>query len=64
MASSQAPFARLAFEPRRAEDRTVWFELTLTVWPGCGEPELLARAPGHGVPVRWQQDTAGGQPIG
>jgi hypothetical protein len=54
MATPEAPLARLAFEPRRVEARTVWFELTLSLWPGAGEPELLARAPGHGLPVQWQ----------
>jgi hypothetical protein len=57
-ATPAAPVAHLAFEPRRAADRAVMFELTLTLWPGRGTAELLARAPGHGIPTRWGSRTA------
>lgn len=63
-ATGKAPLAHLAFEPRREADRSVRFELSVSLWPGPGRPELLARAPGHGLPTRWQATarTAGDSP--
>jgi hypothetical protein len=55
-ATREAPLAHLAFEPRREADRSVRFELSVSMWPGTGEPELLARAPGHGLPTQWRAD--------
>ena len=53
-ASEQAPFAHLAFEPRRlAPDAEHVYAVTLTTWPG-GAEQFLGTAPPHGVPVTWE----------
>jgi hypothetical protein len=53
-ATPAAPLAHLRFEPRHTAGRSR-FELRLTLWPGPGDVELLAVAPGHGVPVTWRR---------
>ncbi|HVQ96811.1 MAG TPA: DUF2332 domain-containing protein [Mycobacteriales bacterium] len=53
-ATPEAPLAYLRFEQRRRPDRRLQFELVLTCWPGDGRDELLAIAPGHGIPATWQ----------
>ncbi len=53
-ATPEAPLAYLRFEQRRQPDRRLQFELVLTCWPGDGRDELLAIAPGHGIPATWQ----------
>jgi hypothetical protein len=52
-ATTEAPLAHLRFEPRRYADGKVTFELRLTQWPGFPRDELLAIAPGHGIPGAW-----------
>jgi hypothetical protein len=52
-ATPDAPLAHLQFEPRQHPKHGFRFELMLTMWPGPAEHELLALAPGHGVPARW-----------
>lgn len=59
-ATPVAPVAHLAFEPRRDADDSLRFELTLSLSPGTGEEQLLARAPGHGIPTRWATDPVPG----
>jgi hypothetical protein len=54
-ATPAAPLAHLRFEPRKKAGRGFRFELLLTFWPGAGQDELLATAPGHGMPTRWQR---------
>jgi hypothetical protein len=54
MATPEAPLAYLRFEQRRRPDRRIRFELVLTCWPGDGRDELLAVAPGHGIPATWR----------
>jgi hypothetical protein len=51
--TTDAPLAHLSFEPRRLPGGGYRFELRLTRWPGTGDGEVLAVAPGHGVPTRW-----------
>jgi hypothetical protein len=52
-ASEQAPFAHLAFEPRRRDPAAEHeYTVTLTVWPG-GVERTLGTASPHGVPVIW-----------
>lgn len=55
-ATATAPLALLRFEPRRGtrgeRGGPYRFELRLTTWPG-GRHEVLASAPGHGVPADW-----------
>jgi hypothetical protein len=53
-ATPEAPLAHLRFEPRRSAGGKVVFELRLSRWPGPDADELLAVAPGHGVPASWQ----------
>lgn len=52
-ATKEAPFAHLAFEPRRlAPDAEHVYAVALTVWPG-GTVRILGTAPPHGMPVTW-----------
>lgn len=52
-AAAGAPFAHLAFEPRRlAPDERHRFVVALTEWPG-GHETLLGDAHPHGTPVEW-----------
>lgn len=61
-ASSEAPLARLALEPRRREAGARPFLASLTLWPP-GDRRVLARAHAHGSWVRWHRpggpDSAG-----
>jgi hypothetical protein len=59
-ATVRAPLARLACEPRRDTEDALRFELRLTMWPGTGETESLARAPGHGLPTVWGAEVPAG----
>jgi len=52
-ANEDAPFAHLAFEPRRPDAGVEHvYAATLTTWPG-GVERILGTAPPHGVPVVW-----------
>ena len=51
-ATPAAPLAHLSLEPERVGDGPFRFPVELTVWPG-GETRALAKAKGHGPPVRW-----------
>ena len=52
-ATTERPFAHIAFEPRRlAPGAPHRFLVSARRWPG-GEELLLGEAPPHGVPVRW-----------
>lgn len=50
-ASSEAPVAHLAFEPRTVEG-SVDFPLTLRLWPGDGA-DILGTGHAHGTPMTW-----------
>jgi hypothetical protein len=52
--SPAAPLAHLRFEPAWLGRNRLAFQLLLTLWPGSGADELLATAPGHGLPTDWQ----------
>jgi len=52
-ATDSAPFAHLAFEPRRlAPDGQHRFVIVVRAWPG-GEERIIGEAPPHGTPVTW-----------
>jgi hypothetical protein len=52
-ATPSAPFAHIAFEPRRLEPGGARrFVVAVRMWPG-GQERLLGEAPPHGIPVQW-----------
>ncbi len=52
-ATPDAPFAHIAFEPRRlVAGGPHRFLVIATLWPG-GDEQILGEAPPHGVPVAW-----------
>lgn len=52
-ATDAAPFAHIAFEPRRlVAGGRHRFVAAVRYWPG-GEERILGEAPAHGVPVTW-----------
>ncbi|MBA2739520.1 MAG: DUF2332 domain-containing protein [Nocardioidaceae bacterium] len=54
-ATPAAPLIHLFLEPwRRAAGAAHDFLVVAQTWPG-GESQVLASAPGHGVPVTWEQ---------
>lgn len=66
-ATPAAPFAHLAFEPRRLVPGGVRRHVvTVRTWPG-GVERIIGEAPAHGVPVHWGQPVADQQrptPVG
>ncbi len=55
-ATSEAPFAHVAFEPsRRTPDADHEFLIRLETWPS-GESRIIGSAPPHGLPVTWDRD--------
>lgn len=50
-ATSGAPFAHIAFEPRTTLEEP-HFTVAARTWPG-GEERVLGAAPAHGLPVTW-----------
>jgi hypothetical protein len=54
-ATESAPFAHIAFEPRRLTPGGPHrFVIAVRTWPG-GEERIIGEAPAHGVPVTWGQ---------
>jgi len=54
-ATAAAPFAHLFLEPwRRTDGAEHEFLVVVQSWPG-GDLRVLGSAPGHGVPVEWEQ---------
>jgi hypothetical protein len=49
-ATPERPLAWIAVEANR---QTFRHELTVRMWPGGGEPQLLAAAHAHGAWVEW-----------
>lgn len=53
-ASTEAPLAHVAFEPRRpAPGEPHEFVVTVRAWPG-GRERVLGAAPPHGIPMAWR----------
>ena len=52
-ATAGAPFAHVAFEPRRRPPEGPEFVVALRTWPG-GAEVVLGSAPPHGLPVEFR----------